>query len=178
MEAFLKPPIILVGALIACAFMLTACALPSKGQISQAVTSPGADAAAVRVEFVVATMANSFAAVVRDPDAAVDRGKLSRQLGVAVDILGRARVAFDRRGGGVSALINDALGVVSDALPAGTSLAARFALSTAFSGISVYAGGLDVQAVPTDPSPALISARRQTDDALAALRALLPPPSS
>lgn len=178
MEAFLKPPILLVGALIVCVFTLAACAMPGKATINQVITSPGADLAAVRVEFVVATMANSFAAVVQDPAANVDRAKLGRQIDRAADILDRARTAFDQRGGGVYALVKEALAVVSDALPAGTSLAARFALSTAFTGLSMYAGGLDVEGPPVEPSKALVEARKQTDDALAALRALLPAPSS
>lgn len=169
MEALFKPPLIAGMLLLALAVMLTACAMPSKVSIGTALSSPSAERAAIGVEGVVATMAISFSTLVEDPEVEIDRLKLGLQVDKAAEVLGKARKAFDARGGGVSSLVGEALGLVSDAIPPGTSLSARFALSTAFAGVQVYAATLDQPGLPATPSDDLAQARARTDRAVAVL---------
>lgn len=177
MEALLK-----VAALAAIVLLsglgLAACATIDKAVIGEAIASPKADQAAVAVERVVAVLADSFSGFALDPKAEVDRVKLARQVDGATQVLARARQAFDARQGGVSALVGEAFNLVAAAIPDNASTGARVAISTAFAGLRVYAMTLDGVSLPAPPSAALIAARARTDDAIAALRAKLPPPGS
>ncbi len=177
MEALLKVAA-LAAIVLASGLGLAACATVDKAAIGEAIASPKVDQAAIGVEAVVATLANSFAVVVADPKAEVDRVKLARQVDQVSQILDKARQTVDARRGGVSGLVGEAFNLVSDAAPPSASMSARFAISAAFTGLQVYAATLDTQALPATPSPALTQARERTDAALAALRAKLPPPGS
>lgn len=175
----MKRAIYLAAAAVAC-LSLSACATTS-GHVSaavEAVTSPAADAAAVKVEATLATLITSFDLVVSDPSAKVDRVKLASVLSDAADLLGEARALFDERGGGVSALAGRAVGLIAQAVPEGASTSARFAIGLALGGLQTYAASIDVKGLAIEPSDALVQARERTDDALRSLRNKLPPPGS
>lgn len=168
----------LFAALALASVSLSACADLPKVDVGAVVVSPQADAAAVKVETILATLITSFDLVVSDPAAQVDRIKLASQLASAGEILARARSAFDERGGGVSGVAGDAVGLIGQSVPDGTSMSARFAISIALASLQTYAASIDVTGAATPPSTDLIGARRRTDAALATLRAKLPPPGS
>jgi len=177
MEALLKVAAC-AAILLSFGLGLAACSTVDKAAISEALASPKADKAAVAVELVVANLANSFSAVVVDPNADVDRVKLAGQVDDAMRVLARARIAFDARQGGVSALVGEAFNLVAEAILAGAPTSSRVAIATAFTGLQMYAMTLDGVSLPAPPSAALVSARERTDNAIEALRDKLPPPDS
>jgi hypothetical protein len=157
---------------------MTACATLNTSKVGEAVSSPKADKAAIGVELVVATLADSFTVMVGDPAADLDRAKLARQVRDASAVLTSARKTFDARKGGVSALVGEAFDLVAQALPADASTSARLAVASAFTGLRIYAATLDGVGLPAEPSPDLVAARKNADTAIGRLRAQLPSPGT
>lgn len=161
------------------AMILCACAaLPSKGDIADAVAAPAVDAAAVQLENAVAVLAVSVEAAMRQPDAGVDRVKLAKGLRRAADRLDEARSLFDARTGDPAALVNAGFDALSEAVPVTASAKVRFALALFRGATAAYASGLTLTGPPPPPSEALKAARQRADAAIDALLASLPPPGS
>lgn len=174
----MKRATFLAATAAACLSMSACASTDHVSAVVEVIASPAADAAAVKVEAVLATLVTSFDLVVSDPASKVDRAALAQRLADAEDLLMKARSAFDSREGGASAMAAYVVQLVAEAVPAGASTSARFAVAMALAGLQTYAASIDVTGAPTPPSAALVQARVRTDVALQDLRAKLPPPGT
>jgi hypothetical protein len=167
---------LLIGLAVASlAAVVCGCAiLPSRGDIIEAVTDPAVDAAAVRFETALYVMTTSIAPVVADPSADLDQAKFAKRLRNAAADLDQARAMFDARSGDPVALTKAAFDRLDEAVPVGSSLKVRLALSAGRTAVSIFASSLSLAGPPSPPSEALVLARARTDRAVAELLARLP----
>lgn len=154
----------LAAALCGCAM------LPKKSDM----TVPAIDAAAVKFETALYAMVTSIASVVTDPQADVDRAKFARGLRKASADLDQARALFDARTGDPIGLTSAAFDLLDQAVPPGSSLKVRLAISAGRTAVTLFASSLDLTGPPSPPSQALRDARSRTDRAVAELLAQLP----
>lgn len=160
----------LIALAVLCAASLAACAaLPSKSDITAAVTAPGVDSAAVRFEHAVAALVIGLDAATQAPGSGVNPAKLAKAAAEAHDALVEARTIFDARSGDPSGLVNRAFDALDEAVPATASAKVRFALALGRGAGSAFAGSALPVGPPTPPSPELIAAREATDLAVKAL---------
>ncbi len=171
----MKHAILLAACAVTC-LSLSACATTGPGDPPR-IISPAAkvDAKAIGAETAVTALAVALQVYASDPAVDLDRGKLRAQVIKAAGLLVQGRATYDARSGSPSVLAGQALGVISAALPADTSPTTRASLLAAQAAIGIYTIGLGGQGVAVDPSPELVTARRNADEAVGVLLLSLPP---
>lgn len=152
-------------------FAVAACASLPKGQTA---TTP--DAAAIRLEGAVATVATALTIAADDPAfTPADKAKAADYIGQAFDVLKEGRGVFDARSGDPAGLAAKAMALVDRAIPANVSPRVQTGLTVARVALGVYAASVVPTGAPAAPSAELVAARGRADQAVGALLVRLRP---